>query len=202
MSLAAHRGLVPHFPNFSSKPVVDRSFVVRRLHKNASSLVAAHPDAEHLGPDLLVSNLALAKGFGRDDLAILRISLATERYTLVCAPEQLWQSRKRDLVELKLMSVKAGRRCVLVPEAAVQRQPRLSTARTIEDASGVKVSMDQRMAVLLHLIEHGYSTLFDCACAIDHPAPFSAILQLVAIGVVRMDGNTDLSGQTRVDLPG
>lgn len=202
MSLAVNRGLDPHIPPPKPVHVVDRSFTVRRLHKNASSLVAAHPRADYMGPDDLVENLARARGFATSDLAILRISIGPERYTLICAPEQIWHSRKHDLVELKRIAGHVGRDCVLVPEQAVQRQPRLSTARVIEDASGIRVSMDQRMNVLIHLIERGSSTLFDCACVIEHPSPFSAVLHLVAIGVVRMDSNASLSPETRVDLPG
>lgn len=201
MSLAVSRGLDPHFPAPAPEQKVDRSFVVRRLHKNATTLLAAHPRTTHLGPDDLVENLASSLGFETVDLAILRVMVGPNRYTLICAPERIWNGRKRGLLELKRVAAAAGRNCVLVPEGAIQRQPRLGTARTIEEASGVEVTMEQRMDVLVHLIEHGYSTLFDCACAIRHPSPFSAILHLVALGVIKMRSAGRLSPETRIDLP-
>lgn len=201
MSLAVNRGLAPLFPDLNSDHTVDRSFVVRRLYKNASTLIAAHPRADCLGPDDLVENLARSQGFTATDLAILRIAVGPDRHTLVCAPERVWHARKHDLLELKRIAGSAGRSCILVPEAAIQRQPRLSIARTIEEAAGVRVTMEQRVSVLIHLLEHGYSTLFDCACVIDHDAPISAILHLVAIGVVKMRRDAALSPDTRIDLP-
>lgn len=202
MSLALNRGLDPHVPSPAYHPVVDRSFVVRRLLKNAISLVVANPKCDYWGPDPVVENVARAHAFASTELAILRISVGIERYTLVCAPEPVWFTRKSDLIKLKRVAAVSGRDCVLVPEGAIQRQPRLSRARVIEDAGGVHVSMEQRMSVLVHLIENGgISTLMDCACAIDHESPFSAILQLVSIGVLRVGQERGLTPNTEVELP-
>lgn len=199
--LAENRGLDPHPPSPEFTHSVDWSFIVRRLQRNALTLIAAHPRADYLGPDNLVENLARSKGFEATDLAILRIMVGPERHTLVCAPDRVWHGRKCDLLELKGLANWAGRSCVLVPEAAIQRQPRLSTARAIEDATGVEVTMEQRMDVLVHLMERGYSTFFDCACAMTHESPFSAVLHLVAIGAIRMRSDARLSPETRIDLP-
>lgn len=201
MSLALSRGLDPQLPAHTNKQTVDRTFVARRLQKNALTLIAAHPNATYLGTDELVEELASGLGFKTFDLIILRATVSDKRHTLVCVPERVWSTRKQELVDLKRLAAASGHACVLVPESAIQRQPRLSTARAIEEASGVDVTMEQRMDVLVHLIEHGYSTLFDCACAISHPSPFSAILHLVAIGVIRMKGAGSLTLQTRIDLP-
>ncbi|MEQ8447376.1 MAG: hypothetical protein RIB57_15940 [Pelagibacterium sp.] len=201
MSLALHRGLDPQSYPDTPTGIVDRSFVSRRLLRNAVTLVNAHPRADYLGPDKLVDSLAHAKGFTGDDLAILRVSIGRGRHTLICAPEMLWYSRKFDLLELKQMAGFAGRSCCLIPESAVQRQPRLSTARAIEDACGVSVSVDQRMAILVHMIENGgKSTFMDCACAIDHPQPFSAVMHMVALGVLRIDATTELRPHSTVSL--
>lgn len=200
--LAIHRGQDPHTPAPAKFSNVDRSFVVRRLQKNAATLVAAHPRSEYLGPDELVENIARTSGFQTTDLAILLITIGPERHTLVCVPERVWHGgRKHDLLKLKRIAGHAGRSCILVPEAAIQRQPRLATSRVIEDATGVQVSLEQRMAVLIHLIERGSSTLFDCACVMNHPSPFSAILHLVAVGVVKMESDSTLSPETKIELP-
>lgn len=201
MELALMRGLDPLVPKTpSNDQVVDRSFVVRRLYKNAHSLIAAHPAASELGADELVANLAATIGFTSVDLAILRIMIWPRRYTLVCIPELIWYGRMHDLFELKRLAAEIGHACVLVPEAAIQRQPRLSVARAIEQAAGVEVTMEQRMEVLVHLIERGHSTLHDCALAMTHPSPYSAILHLVTLGVLRMRPDRPLCLETRIEL--
>jgi hypothetical protein len=205
MSLAARRGLDPQFPVSSVHPpaVVDRSFVVRRLRRNAVSLLNANPKTRYLGDDRAVEAMAASRGFLSSELAILRVAIGPERYTLVCAPENVWHCRKPDLLALKRLAELVKRHCILVPECAIQRQPRLNTARMIEDACGVRVTPDQRMALLVHLIENGSSSsMIDCARAVDHPAPFSAILHLVAMGVLRVDPAHEILPETMVCLLG
>jgi hypothetical protein len=202
MSLALRRGLDPLIPAPVSGSNLDRTFVARRLRKNALTLIAANPKVALLGPDDLAENIADRLEFEPHDLVILRVIISNRRHTLVCIPESVWFRRKSALVELKRMAIAAGHNCVLVPEAAIQRQPRLSTAQAIEGATGVTVSMEQRMDLFLHLIDAGSSTLFDCACAMrSHPAPFSAVLHMVALGIVELRGTGYLSPQTRIDLP-
>ncbi|KFC66252.1 hypothetical protein FF80_02513 [Devosia sp. LC5] len=201
MSLAAKRGPRPFAQNFNRPEAVDRSFVVRRLHRNAASLVSAHPRADYVGADDLTESLARAKGFSHDDLAILRISIGAKRHTMICVPSNIWHSRKFDLIELKDMANAAARACILVPESAIQREPRLSVARAIEEAFGVTVGLEDRMAILVHMIEAGgQSSIMDCACAIVHPEPFSAVLHMVALGVLKMTASGDLTPHSVVCL--
>lgn len=201
MSLAVTRGSDPLSPVRNSNLNIDRSFVARRLLKNAISLISAHPRAEYMGPDKLVESLAQSKGFTEDDLAILRVSVGNRHHTLVCSPGPIWFARKFDLIELKQMAAFAERSVVLVPEAAIQRQPRLSNARTIEEACGVTVCVDQRMSILLHLIEAGgAAALVDCAGAIDHPQPYGAVLHMIALGLVHLDPGKELTPHTIVRL--
>jgi hypothetical protein len=205
MSLAARRGLDPQFPvrHFDPPEVVDRSFVVRRLRKNAMMLINAHPRTEYVGNDRPVEAMAASKGFLPTELAILRIAIGPERYTLVCVPEHVWHCRKDALLALKRLADLVDRHCILVPEFVIQRQPRLNTARMIEEACGVHVTPSQRMALMVHLIEKGSSsTMIDCAQTIDHPAPFSAILQMVVIGMLRVDPAIEILADTIVHLPG
>jgi hypothetical protein len=63
------------------------------------------------------------------------------------------------------------------------------------------VSAEDRMAVLRHLIEMGYSPLQDCACVVAAEAPYSAILAMVGMGAVKMDRNRPITPDTRIDLP-
>ncbi|GLQ56568.1 hypothetical protein GCM10010862_38270 [Devosia nitrariae] len=101
---------------------------------------------------------------------------------------------------MKRLASWSGRSCFLIPEAAVQKQPRLDCARAIDDATGVEVTMEQRMEILVHLIERGNSTLFECASAISHASPFSAILHLVAVGVLKMDSAVPLSPESTIEI--
>ncbi len=120
---------------------------------------------------------------------------------MVCPPSHVWHTRKSELVELKEMANAAGRSCFLVPEAAIQRQPRLSVARAIEEAFGVEVSIEDRMTILVHMIEAGgQSSLMDCACAIQHPEPFSAVLHMVSLGILSIDGGSQLTPNSVVLL--
>lgn len=201
MSLVVTRGNYPHSHVTDPVPSVDRSFTARRLLKNASSLVAAHPRADYLGADNMTESLARAKGFSADELAILRISIGVKRYTLICVPSSTWNARKFDLLELKSLANAAGRCAVLIPETAIQREPRLSTARAIEEAFGVSVSIETRMAVLVHMIEAGGSTsIMDCACAISHTEPFTAVLHMVGLGIIRLSDETELGPHSRIVL--
>jgi len=199
MSLAVTRGQRLHVcPPGKS---VDRSLTIRRLRRNAATLVSAHPRAEYLGDDDLTERLARAKGFSPNDLAILRISVGDRRHTMVCVPAHVWHARKSDLVELKKMANATGRCSFLVPETAIQRQPRLSVARAIEEAFGVEISLEDRMAILVHMLEAGgQSSIMDCACAIRHPEPFSAVLHMVSLGILRIYDGGQLTPNSMVCL--
>lgn len=201
MSLAPHsRVASARAPAFDN---CDRSLEIRRLRRNLTTLVNAHPHLEALGDDALVGGLADALGLAGQEHAVLRIRVHGKRsHTLVAVLSRLWHdpAGKDALIALKRAADAAGRGCILVPEASVQRQPRLSTAKTIEQSMGVRVTAEDRLAVLGHLIDVGYSTLFDCACLVKGEAPFAIILSLVAEGAIRMSGEK-LRPDTRVDLP-
>ena len=204
MSPSVNPGAAPAVVLNSQKAEVpDRSLEVRRLTRNALSLINANPHIEYLGSDFLVENLARSQGLGADEVVILHVRIrGTRRHTLVCVPSRIWHSedKKPALIQLKRAANQAGRGCVLVPEMFIQRQPRLGSARAIEQSLGVFVTAEDRLAILIHLVESSYSTLFDCACAIRHEAPFSAVLALVAEGVIRMSGH-EVGPSTRIDLP-
>lgn len=205
MSLAVKAGTSAHpvAQGLPDRDNIDTSHEIRRLHRNAVTLVSAHPDTIYLGPDSLVESMARHEGFASTDLAILRVLIAASRHTLICVPERIWHgpSSKLRLITVRRTANRAGRNAILVPETFIQRQPRLSNSRAIEAASNVVVTAEHRMAVLVHLIENGYSTLYDCACAINHESPFSCVLHLVSIGALRMDHRRALSPHTRIDLP-
>jgi len=198
--LAVSRVQGSHPPARPTPGIIDRSFVCRRLQRNAIALIGAHPKAELLGSDEMVENLASSQAFEATDLVILRIALGAQRHTLLCIPERVWRGRKNDLLELKRLAGWSGRSCVLVPEAAIQKQPRLNCARAIDDAAGIEVTMEQRMELVMHLVERGKSSLLECASAVTHPSPFTAVLHLVAAGVLKMNIEAPLTPESTVEM--
>ena len=165
----------------SSASCVNNTFAIRRLRRNAVSLLNAHKDAAPLGNDDLVLSMVRSTGLDRDDLAAIRVAVTGKRYTLICVTNSTWHDpgKKAALLELKRHANRAGRNAVLIPATFIQREPRLGNCRAIETAAGMDVSAENRMAILIHLIENGYSTLFDCACVVDDASPFSVVLTAI-----------------------
>jgi hypothetical protein len=186
-----------------SDSCADNTFAIRRLRRNALSLLNAHKDAVALGDDDLVLSMVKSTGLDRNDVAAIRVAITGKRYTLICVTNPTWHDpdRKAALLELKRQANRASRNAVLIPATFIQREPRLGNCRAIETAAGMDVSAENRMAILIHLVENGYSTLFDCACVVDDASPFSVVLNLVAQGVLKMDMNSAMTPETRIDLP-
>lgn len=201
MSVAVDVAATPRERN-SLSSIVDRTLAVRRLRKNAISLLQARPESVPLGDDGLVSSIAKMEGLGARDVTILRVAISGTRYTLVCVPHVVWHDEdcKPRLMAIRRRANQARRNCVLVPASFIEREPRLTNSRAINDALGVAVTMENRMAVLIHLVENGYSTLYDCANVIEHPNPFSCVLSMVAMGIIRMDLSKVMTPETRIDL--
>lgn len=174
----------------------------RRLARNVETMIAVHPRLYDLGYDDVVEHLADQLGFGKHDLSIHRVLIARRKRTLVCVPERLSGPEPRGkLIALKRASHEAGHRIVLVWERFVQRQPRLSNMRMIEQATALRIRAEDRIAILVHLLENGgYSTVIDCAEACSHEAPIPLILHLVADGVLSIDMNKPIGPNTRVDM--
>jgi hypothetical protein len=181
---------------------IDHSLEIRRLARNVQTLIAAHPKTMPLGRDDLVEHLADTHGLGRFDVSIHRVCVGSQIRTLICVPERIArhaQSRAM-LIALKHAAADAGHRSVLVHERFVQRQPRLSNMRLIEHAQDIAVRAEDRMAILMHLVEHGYSTIIDCAGVVSHASPIALVLHLVADGVLSIRTDKPIGPNTRVDL--
>lgn len=183
--------------------VVDVSLPVRRLRRNAVSLIRAHPLIEILCVDKFVSGLATGLGLDADSLVILRVLVHLTPVTLVIVPNSVWTSPSDHsrLLELKATAAFTGHRCVLVPEPFIQRQPRLDNARLIEGSGAASVTADQRLSLLAHLISNGPSSLADCAGAIRHDTPAAAVLQMAASGIVTLRCKGHIGLDTVISLP-
>jgi len=144
-----------------------------------------------------------AAGVNVEELVILKVATPNlGAMTIICVPSRLSQLPRvlSALLHIKREGKAEGRKMVIVPAPFVHRQPRLSSARAIEDASGFHVSRSNRLAVLEHLLERGQSTLMNCALAVDHPAPFACVLQMVAAGDLKMNLNKRLRPETRIEI--
>jgi hypothetical protein len=183
--------------------VVDLSLPVRRLRRNAISLIRAHPLIEILCVDKFVCGLATGLGLDADCLVIFRVLVHLMPVTLVIVPNAMWNapSDHARLLELKSTAAFTGHRCVLVPEAFIQRQPRLDNSRLIESSGTTSVTADQRLSLLAHLISNGASSLADCAGAISHDTPAAAVLQMAAAGIVTLRGKGHIGPGTLISLP-
>ena len=190
-------------PAFDAGALSEDIAKANSLRRDLRSLIASNAATVSIGEDEVVERLLRRRGFCDHDLVVERMGLGTRRITVVCIPERQWinPASMVELIGLKRLTRAGGRTVLLVPEAAVQREPRLATARAIETAMATPVSAEDRMAVLRHLIEMGYSPLQDCACVVAAEAPYSAILAMVGMGAVKMDRNRPITPDTRIDLP-
>jgi hypothetical protein len=180
---------------------IDRSLELRRLARNITTMITAHPRTTALGHDDIVEHIADQQGLGRA-LSIHRIVIGQRIRTLIGVPDRVQRHKasRVQLLALKHAAAAAGHPVILVPESFIQRQPRLSNLRMIEEASGVVVRAEHRIAVLMHLVETGHSTIIDCAAVVHHDTPISLLLRLVADGVIRISTNRPIGPHTRVDL--
>lgn len=184
--------------------VIDTSLPIRRLRRNAVSLISAHPSMQILCIDRFVTGLATGIGLDPDSLVILRVLVELTPVTLVVVPNPIWTSpgEHARLIELKETAAFAAHRCVLVPEGFIQRQPRLDNARLIEASGATAVTADQRISLLAYLVSNGTSPLADCAAAIRHDTPAAAVLQMAASGIVTLrDDGRHIGPDTLVALP-
>lgn len=178
----------------------DRAQRHQRLTRNVRVLIEAHPKTDELGQDDLVEHLAAKHGFDAFDLSIHRVSFGRFIRTLVCVPYHTAQTpgRRDALVALKRNAADFGHPVILVPEGFIQRQPRLWNSRMIQLATEIHVRAEDRVAILVHLIENGWSTLVDCAGIVRHDAPVTVVLNLVAEGVLSMRMDHPIGPNSRV----
>lgn len=192
-----------HPPELSRSGVVDRTLEVRRLRKNLLTLVMTSRSVVHSGNSSIIENLAAISGWRTDDLVILPVRGFGEEFHVLSAPASTWRKDYEDLLDLKHRAEENGERVILVPPTFIQREPRLGNARLVADAFQVSLSGEDRMAVFLHLVENGgYSTFHDCAMAVVNcEAPYSCVLSMAGMGLVKIDLGKPIIPETRVDLP-
>lgn len=197
--------LMPHYHvDDSNHFTLDRSIEFRRLKKNALALINAHRGTVYLGENPCVENMASMNGFRETDLFIGLVKIKRLKATFVCVPARFWRdpTRMANLHQVREQAAVLGHNVVLVPPAVINRQPRLQNALAIQDAYSTHVTGEERLAIFVHLIENGYSTLGDCADAIPgNRSPYTTVLAMVGMGLFEIDLNRPLTSETRIDLP-
>jgi hypothetical protein len=155
---------------------------MRRLRRNAETLIAAHPMVTGLGGNDDAEDAAISCGLDLDDFAVFDVRVGSRRATLVCVPTRNWNDPTimKVFFRAKAAISELGHTAVLVPQAFIQRQPRLDTA-------------SDRMAILAHLIENGNGTLWELAMLVKSLDPVSAILHLTTTGALRIDLNSAIT---------
>lgn len=175
-----------------------------KLHAQIRDLVQAYTRAVYIGENRLVEDLALRAGFAPHDLCICDIRLAQRPVTLIVVPHQGWRRREAmpALIDLRHRARMAGYHAILIPQSAVEKQPRLGNASLLGAVfMGVTVDATSRMVVLEHLIANGDCPLGELASLITHRDPFGAILHLAAVGALKIDLRRVISPHTMVGLP-
>lgn len=190
-------------PELHPKGVIDRSLEVRRLRKNLLGLIRTSRSIFHHGNSSLVENLAALDGWLESEIIVMPVRIRHNGCHLVTTPPAIWRKNTARLLNLKHKAVENGQKVFLVPPAYIQREPRMTNVRMIEDAFYVSITAEDRMAVFIHLLDHGgYSTFADCANAVvNNEAPFSCVLSMVGMGLIDMDLGKPFNPETRVDLP-
>lgn len=180
--------------NFSAGPPPPR------LLRNFLSLIKACPCSHSLGDDAVIRKALDAAGL--TSVIAHRVSYKANVMTIIVVPGGIWHEK---LPMLRIRAIKrersaATRRVCIIPESVVHRQPRLSNSQYISNAAQVWVPPEDRMAVLLHLIENGYSTVIDCAREVKSAPPVAAVFQMISDGTLMIDLDKPILPHSRIDL--
>lgn len=193
-------------PSSANAPLATSNIASRkrrydRLSRNLRALITLCPDVHLVENTPRLEDLLRQFGFRPFDVAVEALRMGCRAVTLVCAPYLTWHRDGPQLMALKRAAADQGQRVVLIPESAVQRQPRLNTALAIADAVGTHIPPTARMQILAHIVENGGSaSINDCANAVTHPDPVAAIFQMISDGVLAVDLSRALLPHSVVSL--
>lgn len=162
------------------------------LRRDLQHIIVAHPRLRLMGGNPFVASLARQFELAPDSLAIVAIRLDRRDVTIVSTGPRIWRSVKghSHLLELKHTAHQAGYFIILVPKRAVRREPRLSNARLIASHKDLKVSPENRAAIVHHVGTNPGATLWSCSEVVRGvTTPTGCVLALIAQGVlaVRLD---------------
>lgn len=173
-----------------------------KLHHQIRDLVAANAACRYIGGNSAVEAMAARLGFQPHDLAIVDVRIGRRLFTLVCVPHRIWDQPfpSAKAIDLRFQARQEGYAAILVPQAVVEREPRLGNSQLLARTASIKVDTTSRMAVLAHLIDNGASCLSELAGLVSHPDPFGAVLHLVTTGAIAIDLGECITPYTMADI--
>jgi len=202
----AHRAN-PNTAIQTTKPVIDfrRARQIKRnvkLHKQIKDLITANPTCRYVGGNQTVENIAARLGFQPHDLAIADVRIGRRIVTLIVLPHRIWDRPfpAAKAIDLRFQAREAGHAAILVPQAVIEREPRLGNSQLLARTVNVKVDATSRMTILAHLIENGPCCLSELAGLIEHHDPFGAVLHLVTSGVIALNIEACITPYSMVDI--
>jgi hypothetical protein len=147
------------------------------------------PGTRVIGPDPMVEMLERLYRLSDCGLAMLQVRHLGIRLTVIGATAKIWHypAARSHLFGLKRACIRAGRRILLVPPSALRRQPRLDCARWVASCAGVRTSRAERDAILHDVRTASIPTLSRAAATLKRQDATSAVLSLVAQGVLAID---------------
>jgi hypothetical protein len=173
-----------------------------KLHSQIRDLITANPACRYIGGNFAVEAIAARLGFQPHDLAITDVRIGRRIITLVCVPHRIWDRAYPSAmcIDLRFQARQAGYAAILVPQAVVEREPRLGNSQLLARTANIRVDATSRMAVLAHLIDNGASCLSELAELVNHDDPFGAVLHLVTTGAIAIDLGECITPYTMADI--
>lgn len=173
-----------------------------KLHDQIRDLIAANAACRYIGGNSAVEAIAARLGFQPHDLAIVDVRVGRRLVTLVCVPHRIWDQPfpSAKTIDLRFQARQEGYAAILVPQAVVEREPRLGNSQLLARTASIKVDATSRMAVLAHLIDNGASCLSELAGLVNHRDPFGAVLHLVTTGAIAIDLGECITPYTVADI--
>lgn len=172
-----------------------------KLHSQIRDLITANAACRYIGGNFAVEAIANRLGFLPHDLAIADVRIGRRIITLIVVPHRIWDRAfpSAKCIDLRFQARQEGYAAILVPQAVIEREPRLGNSRLLARTATIKVDATSRMLVLAHLIENGASCIFELAGLIQHQDPIGAILHLVTTGVIAIDMGNCITPYTMAD---
>lgn len=173
-----------------------------KLHNQIHDLITANPACRYIGGNVAVEAIAARLGFMPHDLAIADVRIGRRIVTLICVPHRIWDQPfpSAKCIDLRFQAREAGHAAILVPQAVIEREPRLGNSELLARTAKIRVDATSRMAVLAHLIDNGPSCLSELAGLVNHPDPFGAVLHLVTSGAIGINMGECITPYTMADI--
>lgn len=173
-----------------------------KLHNQIRDLITANAACRYIGGNAAVEAIAARLGFQPHDLAIADVKIGRRIIALICVPHRIWDQPfpSAKCIDLRRQARQAGYAAIVVPQAVVEREPRLGNSQLLARTARIKVDATSRMNVLAHLIENGGSCLSELAELVTHPDPFGAVLHLVTTGAIAIDLGKCITPYTMADI--